>query len=88
MDEADRIYQSILGKDLGGGLPAGAYGGKHEIMAMMAPSGPVYQAETLLGNPLAMVAGIAARLMIRTIRGKLFRTSIYTARQRKECWAF
>ena len=43
---------------IGGGLPVGAYGGKREIMEMVAPAGPMYQAGTLSGNPLAMVAGI------------------------------
>lgn len=50
---------SALGKVIGGGLPVGAYGGRADLMRMMAPSGPVYQAGTLSGNPLAMVAGIA-----------------------------
>ncbi len=50
---------SALGKVIGGGLPVGAYGGRADLMGMMAPSGPVYQAGTLSGNPLAMVAGIA-----------------------------
>jgi glutamate-1-semialdehyde 2,1-aminomutase len=50
---------TTLGKVIGGGLPVGAYGGKREIMSMIAPSGPVYQAGTLSGNPLAMAAGIA-----------------------------
>ena len=49
---------TCLGKIIGGGLPVGAYGGKREIMQMMAPVGPVYQAGTLSGNPLAMTAGI------------------------------
>lgn len=49
---------TTLGKVIGGGLPVGAYGGKKEIMEMIAPSGPVYQAGTLSGNPLAMTAGI------------------------------
>jgi glutamate-1-semialdehyde 2,1-aminomutase len=49
---------TTLGKVIGGGLPVGAYGGKKEIMALIAPSGPVYQAGTLSGNPLAMSAGI------------------------------
>lgn len=49
---------TCLGKVIGGGLPVGAYGGKKEIMAMVAPEGPVYQAGTLSGNPLAMTAGI------------------------------
>ncbi|MEW6218515.1 MAG: glutamate-1-semialdehyde 2,1-aminomutase [Thermodesulfobacteriota bacterium] len=50
---------TCLGKIIGGGLPVGAYGGRREIMAMVAPTGPVYQAGTLSGNPLAMAAGIA-----------------------------
>lgn len=49
---------TCLGKIIGGGLPVGAYGGRREIMQMMAPQGPVYQAGTLSGNPLAMTAGI------------------------------
>lgn len=48
---------TCLGKVIGGGLPVGAYGGKREIMELMAPSGPIYQAGTLSGNPLAMIAG-------------------------------
>jgi glutamate-1-semialdehyde 2,1-aminomutase len=50
---------TTLGKIIGGGLPVGAYGGRKEIMEMIAPSGPVYQAGTLSGNPVAMAAGIA-----------------------------
>ena len=49
---------TCLGKVIGGGVPVGAYGGKKEIMSMIAPLGPVYQAGTLSGNPLAMTAGI------------------------------
>jgi len=49
---------TCLGKIIGGGLPVGAYGGRREIMQMVAPSGSVYQAGTLSGNPLAMTAGI------------------------------
>ncbi|MFS0672953.1 glutamate-1-semialdehyde 2,1-aminomutase [Ornithinibacillus sp. 179-J 7C1 HS] len=48
---------TCLGKVIGGGLPVGAYGGKREIMQQVAPSGPIYQAGTLSGNPLAMTAG-------------------------------
>lgn len=48
---------TCLGKVIGGGLPVGAYGGKLEIMSQIAPSGPIYQAGTLSGNPLAMTAG-------------------------------
>ena len=50
---------TALGKIIGGGLPVGAYGGKREIMDRVAPSGPIYQAGTLSGNPLAMAAGLA-----------------------------
>ncbi|HQN09565.1 MAG TPA: glutamate-1-semialdehyde 2,1-aminomutase, partial [Thermoanaerobaculia bacterium] len=50
---------TCLGKILGGGLPVGAYGGRADLMAHVAPDGPVYQAGTLSGNPLAMAAGIA-----------------------------
>ena len=50
---------TTLGKIIGGGLPVGAYGGRAEIMNMVAPLGPVYQAGTLSGNPLAMAAGLA-----------------------------
>lgn len=50
---------TTLGKIIGGGLPVGAYGGPRRLMDMIAPSGPVYQAGTLSGNPLAMAAGIA-----------------------------
>jgi glutamate-1-semialdehyde 2,1-aminomutase len=49
---------TVLGKIIGGGLPVGAYGGRNEIMDLIAPSGPVYQAGTLSGNPLAVSAGI------------------------------
>ncbi len=50
---------TCLGKIIGGGLPVGAYGGKREIMEQIAPSGPIYQAGTLSGNPLAIAAGLA-----------------------------
>ena len=56
---------STFGKIIGGGLPVGAYGGKKEIMEMVSPSGPVYQAGTLSGNPLAMNAGYAALTYIK-----------------------
>jgi glutamate-1-semialdehyde 2,1-aminomutase len=49
---------TTLGKVIGGGLPVGAYGGRREVMQMVAPAGPMYQAGTLSGNPLAMTAGI------------------------------
>jgi glutamate-1-semialdehyde 2,1-aminomutase len=61
---AQELYQikgdlTTLGKIIGGGLPVGAFGGRAEIMDCLAPTGPVYQAGTLSGNPLAMAAGIA-----------------------------
>jgi glutamate-1-semialdehyde 2,1-aminomutase len=56
---------TALGKVIGGGLPVGAYGGRREIMERMSPVGPVYQAGTLSGNPLAMAAGIATLELLR-----------------------
>jgi glutamate-1-semialdehyde 2,1-aminomutase len=56
---------TTFGKIIGGGLPVGAFGGKREIMEMLSPSGPVYQAGTLSGNPLAMCAGFAALSYIK-----------------------
>jgi len=61
---AQALYQvtpdlTILGKVVGGGLPAAAYGGPRALMEQIAPSGPVYQAGTLSGNPVAMAAGLA-----------------------------
>ena len=56
---------TCLGKIIGGGLPVGAYGGKREIMEHIAPQGPVYQAGTLSGNPLAMTAGIATLTQLK-----------------------
>ncbi|HVL00239.1 MAG TPA: aminotransferase class III-fold pyridoxal phosphate-dependent enzyme, partial [Dongiaceae bacterium] len=50
---------TTLGKVIGGGMPVGAFGGKREIMQKIAPTGPVYQAGTLSGNPVAMAAGLA-----------------------------
>jgi glutamate-1-semialdehyde 2,1-aminomutase len=58
---------TCLGKIIGGGLPVGAYGGRRDIMEMVAPMGPVYQAGTLSGNPLAMAAGIA---MLEELRAR------------------
>ncbi len=62
---AQAVYQVIpdlttLGKVIGGGLPVGAFGGRSDIMAALAPQGPVYQAGTLSGNPIAMTAGLTA----------------------------
>ena len=56
---------TCLGKIIGGGLPVGAYGGRGDIMRLIAPSGPVYQAGTLSGNPLAMTAGIETLKFLR-----------------------
>ena len=56
---------TCLGKVIGGGLPVGAYGGRREIVQLVAPNGPVYQAGTLSGNPLAMAAGIATLNTLR-----------------------
>jgi len=66
-----------LGKIIGGGLPVGAYGGKKVIMEQLAPVGPIYQAGTLSGNPLAMAAGIE---MLRTLKNN---PAIYTELERK-----
>jgi glutamate-1-semialdehyde 2,1-aminomutase len=56
---------SCLGKIIGGGLPAAAYGGRRDVMSLVSPEGPVYQAGTLSGNPLAVAAGLA---QLRTLR--------------------
>ena len=69
---AQQIYRirpdlTTLGKIIGGGLPVGAYGGRAELMDMIAPLGPVYQAGTLSGNPLAMAAGLA---MLRELKNR------------------
>lgn len=66
---------TTLGKIIGGGLPVGAFGGRADIMASLSPEGPVYQAGTLSGNPLAMAAGIA------TLRA-LIDDNVYTALER------
>ena len=63
---------TCLGKIIGGGLPVGALGGRREIMEHLAPTGPVYQAGTLSGNPLAMSAGIAT---LDILRGESYRRS-------------
>jgi glutamate-1-semialdehyde 2,1-aminomutase len=57
---------TTLGKVIGGGLPVGAYGGRQDIMSQVAPAGPIYQAGTLSGNPLAVAAGLA---MLRHLKG-------------------
>ena len=63
---------TTLGKIIGGGLPVGAYGGPKEIMDMVAPLGPMYQAGTLSGNPLAMAAGIATLKQLRERKGEIY----------------
>src|SRR5512137_1663893 len=60
-----RPDMTCLGKIIGGGLPVGAFGGRREIMEALAPAGPVYQAGTLSGNPLAMAAGMATLATLR-----------------------
>jgi glutamate-1-semialdehyde 2,1-aminomutase len=79
---AQRLYGikpdiTCLGKIIGGGLPVGAYGGREEVMNLLAPLGPVYQAGTLSGNPLAMTAGIATLNEVRKkgFHAKLERSS-------------
>jgi glutamate-1-semialdehyde 2,1-aminomutase len=67
---AQQLYKikpdlTCLGKIIGGGLPVGAYGGRRDIMQMVAPSGEVYQAGTLSGNPLAMTAGIETIIILK-----------------------
>src|SRR6266404_2955294 len=63
---------TTLGKIIGGGLPVGAYGGQSEIMDLVAPLGPVYQAGTLSGNPLAMAAGLATLRYLRDHRKMIY----------------
>ncbi len=68
VQELENIVPDLtcLGKIIGGGLPVGAFGGRADIMDQLAPLGPVYQAGTLSGNPLAMAAGIAALRLLET----------------------
>ena len=77
---------TTLGKIIGGGLPVGAYGGQVEIMNQVAPAGPIYQAGTLSGNPLAMAAGIATLKLLRdeSVYEKLNQTSARLANGLKE----
>jgi glutamate-1-semialdehyde 2,1-aminomutase len=78
---------STFGKIIGGGLPVGAFGGKREIMEKISPSGPVYQAGTLSGNPLAMAAGYAALKQIKEnpgIYNDLEEKSAYLEKEFKE----
>jgi glutamate-1-semialdehyde 2,1-aminomutase len=64
---------TTLGKIIGGGLPVGAYGGPAKIMDLVAPLGPVYQAGTLSGNPLAMAAGIATLCQLKANRKQFYK---------------
>jgi glutamate-1-semialdehyde 2,1-aminomutase len=79
---------TCLGKVIGGGLPVGAYGGRDDVMSRVAPEGPIYQAGTLSGNPLAMAAGIAMLEMVGQ-EGFVERveqaTQALCARLREEC---
>jgi glutamate-1-semialdehyde 2,1-aminomutase len=70
---------TCLGKIIGGGLPIGAYGGRRDLMAQMAPLGPVYQAGTLSGNPVAVAAGLAAL-------EELQKGNVYDDLERKSAW--
>jgi glutamate-1-semialdehyde 2,1-aminomutase len=63
---------TTLGKIVGGGLPCGVFGGRAEIMRMLAPLGPVYQAGTLSGNPLAMAAGLATVGHLKAHRAEVY----------------
>ena len=72
---------TTLGKIIGGGLPVGAFGGRAEIMDMLAPLGPVYQAGTLSGNPLAMAAGITQLTALHEAGGTLYDRLAETTRQ-------
>ena len=73
-----RADLTCLGKIIGGGLPVGAYGGRADLMQLVAPAGPVYQAGTLSGNPLAMTAGLWA---LDQLAPKLYRTLDKLARR-------
>jgi len=77
---------TTLGKVIGGGFPVGAYGGRSDLMRRVAPEGPVYQAGTLSGNPVAMAAGLAAlRALAKKDYGALARTTAgFCARLRRE----
>jgi glutamate-1-semialdehyde 2,1-aminomutase len=82
---------TAMGKIIGGGLPVGAFGGRREVMDYLAPLGPVYQAGTLSGNPLAMAAGIASLKKLKSLQpyeqlermGKTIRDALLGAAQAK-----
>ena len=93
VQEREKISPDLtcLGKIIGGGLPVGAFGGRAEIMDLLAPTGPVYQAGTLSGNPLAMAAGIAGLKLLESedpysrldALGRALRDAVITACQAK-----
>ena len=74
---------TTLGKIIGGGLPVGAYGGKEEIMNLLAPEGPVYQAGTLSGNPLAMSAGLS---VLNLLENKVYEKLEYISKKIEDGW--
>ena len=74
---------TTLGKIIGGGLPVGAYGGKKEIMNLLAPEGPVYQAGTLSGNPLAMSAGLT---VLNLLENKVYEKLEYISKKIEDGW--
>jgi len=74
---------TTLGKIIGGGLPVGAYGGKKEIMNLLAPEGPVYQAGTLSGNPLAMSAGLS---VLNLLENKVYEKLEYISKKIEDGW--
>jgi len=80
------VYADLVtfGKIIGGGLPVGAFGGKREIMEMLAPSGPVYQAGTMSGNPVAMATGLATLKFIEADPHFYNRLNEMTSRLNKE----
>jgi len=93
VQELEKITPDLicLGKIIGGGLPVGAFGGRAEIMDCLAPLGPVYQAGTLSGNPLAMAAGIAALQLLEELNpyprldalGRQVRNALITAARKQ-----
>ncbi len=93
MGGAQQLYNirpdiTMLGKIIGGGLPVGAFGGRRDIMEMLAPEGSVYQAGTLSGNPLAMSAGLATlQLLDDSAYARLEKTSTRLARGIRDSFA-
>lgn len=93
VQEREKITPDLtcLGKIIGGGLPVGAFGGRADVMDYLAPLGPVYQAGTLSGNPLAMAAGIASLKMLEELNpyarldglGRQLRDAVLAAAQAK-----